>query len=110
VTTPLVQRVLAGHRPKIACISNCVDPCNHGEESNRVGYCIADSLADARGGNYETGLFFSGSNGYRVKKLQSVQEVIEKLVGLREDNDTWVEEREVVEESPFVRAVAASAG
>ncbi|MBI4081381.1 MAG: nitronate monooxygenase [Candidatus Lambdaproteobacteria bacterium] len=110
VTTPLVQRVLAGHRPKIACISNCVDPCNHGEESNRVGYCIADSLADARGGKYETGLFFSGSNGYRVKKLQPVQEVIEKLVGLRADDDTWEEEREVPEESPFVRAVAATAG
>lgn len=99
VTTPLVQRVLAGVRPKIPCISNCVTPCNHGQESNKVGYCIADALGDAWNGNLDTGLFFSGSNGYRVNRLQSVQEVVEKLAGLRADDDTW-EEDEVDEEVP----------
>ena len=92
INTPLMQRVQSGVRPKIPCISNCVDPCDHGKESNKVGYCIADSLSDARNGVYDTGLFFSGSNGYRLTKLQSVQELVEKLVGLREDNDTWVED------------------
>lgn len=92
VNTPLVQRVLTGFRPKIPCISNCVTPCDHGKESNRVGYCIADALGDAWGGFLETGLFFTGSNGYRVTKLQSVRELIEKLVGLREDTDTWEED------------------
>ena len=92
VTTPLIQRVLNGVRPKIPCISNCVEPCDHGKESNKVGYCIADSLGDARNGVYDSGLFFSGSNGYRLNKIQSVQELMEKLVGLREDDDTWEED------------------
>lgn len=91
VTTPLIQRVQAGFRPKIPCISNCVTPCDHGTESNKVGYCIADSLGDACNGILESGLFFTGSNGYRLNKMQPVQELIEKLTGLREDDDTWEE-------------------
>ena len=97
ITTPLVQRVLAGNRPKITCISNCVMPCDHGQESNRVGYCIADALGDSQRGIMETGLFFSGSNGYRVTRLQSVQELMEKLAGVREDTDTWEEDPNFIE-------------
>jgi nitronate monooxygenase len=97
VTTPLVERISGGQRPKITCISNCVTPCNHGQESNKVGYCIADALGDAQRGRIDTGLFFSGSNGYRVTKLQSVHELFEKLAGLREDDDTWQEDPTYVE-------------
>ena len=93
-TTPLLQKVHAGVRPKIPCISNCVTPCDHGKESNKVGYCIADSLGDACNGLVESGLFFTGSNGYRVTKLQSVQELIEKLVGIRKDDEVWEEHPE----------------
>jgi nitronate monooxygenase len=112
ITTPLVQRVLAGVRPKIPCISNCVTPCDHGKESNKVGYCIADSLGDSWGGHLDTGLFFTGSNGYRLRVLQSVQELIEKLVGLREDGDTWEEHPEDDEMLVATRpeSVAATAG
>ena len=108
VTTPLMDRVLSGQRPRITCISNCVMPCDHGVESNKVGYCIADALGDARNGVYDTGLFFSGSNGYRLNRLQSVQELIEKLVGLREDTDTWEEDPSIPDE--VVEPRAASAG
>jgi nitronate monooxygenase len=101
VTTPLMDRVLSGVRPRITCISNCVTPCDHGVESNKVGYCIADSLADARGGVYESGLFFTGSNGYRLNHLQHVSELIEKLAGLREDNDTWFEDTSIPDEVMF---------
>ena len=103
-----MQRVSAGQRPKITCISNCVTPCNHGQESNKVGYCIADALGDAQRGRMETGLFFSGSNGYRVKKLQSVHDLIEKLAGVCEDNDVWEEDHSYVE-LPDQTSVAARA-
>jgi nitronate monooxygenase len=112
-TTPLVQRVLAGVRPKIPCISNCVTPCDHGKESNKVGYCIADALGDAWGGHLDTGLYFTGSNGYRVNRLQSVQELIEKLAGVRVDDDTWEEQPEDDEMLLGMREqenVAATAG
>jgi nitronate monooxygenase len=72
-------------------------PCDHGQESNRVGYCIADALGDSQRGIMETGLFFSGSNGYRVTRLQSVQELMEKLAGVREDTDTWEEDPNFIE-------------
>lgn len=65
--------------PKVQCISNCVAPCNRGHEAKIVGYCIADRLGAAYNGDIETGLFFSGSNGYRIEKIISVKELMEKL-------------------------------
>ena len=65
--------------PKVQCISNCVAPCNRGHEAKLVGYCIADRLGAAYQGDVETGLFFSGSNGYRIDKIISVEELIQKL-------------------------------
>jgi nitronate monooxygenase len=65
--------------PKVQCISNCVAPCNRGHEAKIVGYCIADRLGAAYKGDLDTGLFFSGSNGYRIEKIISVKELMEKL-------------------------------
>ena len=59
-----------------------------------MGQCIPDSLGDAWNGVVESGLFFTGSNGYRLNKIQTVEELIEKLMGIREDNDTWEEDPE----------------
>ena len=109
VTTPLVQRVQAGVRPKIPCISNCVSPCNHGKESNKVGYCIADSLGDAWGGVYQTGLFFSGSNGYRVNQLYTVQGVIDRLNGVIPDEDYWDESGPIETLLPPAESIAVGA-
>ena len=65
--------------PKVQCISNCVAPCNRGVEAKAVGYCIADRLGAAYNGDEDTGLFFSGANGYKLNKIISVKELIEKL-------------------------------
>ena len=65
--------------PKVQCISNCVAPCNRGVEAKAVGYCIADRLGAAYNGDEETGLFFTGANGYRINKIITVKELIEKL-------------------------------
>ena len=80
VQTRLQTMVAEGTAPKIACISNCVWPCNRGEEARAVGYCIADRLSDAYDGREETGLFFTGSNGYRLNEIISVHELMEKLM------------------------------
>lgn len=66
--------------PKVACISNCVAPCHRGVEAKAVGYCIADRLGAAYQGDLDTGLFFTGSNGYRMDKIISVHELMEKLI------------------------------
>lgn len=65
--------------PAIKCISNCVAPCERGVEAKAVGFCIADRLSDAYEGNTEFGLFFSGSNGYRIQEIITVAELMKKL-------------------------------
>lgn len=80
VRTNLLDLVDKRMGPKINCISNCVSPCQRGKEATKVGYCIADRLYDAWSGRKETGLFFTGANGYRLQELISVKELINKLV------------------------------
>lgn len=80
VRTNLIKMVEKKEGPPIRCISNCVSPCHRGQEAKVVGYCIADRLFDAYKGKAETGLFFTGSNGYRLNEIISVKELIEKLV------------------------------
>lgn len=80
VVTNLTHLVEKREGPAIKCISNCVAPCNRGEEAKEVGFCIADRLSDAFMGNTETGLFFSGTNGYKLKEIISVKELIDKLM------------------------------
>ena len=85
VKTQLHRDIEAKKAPKIACISNCVAPCNRGVEAKAVGYCIADRLTDAYDGIKESGLFFTGANGYRLKEIITVKELIDKLMN-GEDN------------------------
>jgi nitronate monooxygenase len=80
VRTNLHTLIDAHTGPSIKCISNCVAPCNRGVEAKVVGFCIADRLSDAYAGNLEFGLYFSGSNGYRLDKVISVKELMEKLI------------------------------
>ncbi|UCM99637.1 nitronate monooxygenase family protein [Sulfurimonas sp. SWIR-19] len=80
VVTNLTRMVEKREGPAIKCISNCVAPCNRGEEAKIVGFCIADRLSDAYEGNLETGLFFSGTNGYKLNEIITVKELIDKLM------------------------------
>jgi nitronate monooxygenase len=80
VRTNLIELVDKREGPAIRCISNCVSPCHRGQEAKAVGYCIADRLSDAYFGKKETGLFFTGSNGYKLNEIISVKELINKLV------------------------------
>jgi nitronate monooxygenase len=81
VFTALQRAIEAGTAPKVKCISNCLQPCGKGEGAKTAGYCIADRLSDAWKGDLETGLFFSGSNGGRLKDLVTVRELVEELTG-----------------------------
>ncbi|MDR1450989.1 MAG: nitronate monooxygenase [Helicobacteraceae bacterium] len=80
IRTNLVNLIDKRQGPIVRCVSNCVIPCKRGVKAKSVGYCIADRLGDAAEGNLETGLFFSGSNGYRIDRLISVNDLIKKLV------------------------------
>jgi len=80
IRTNLINLVDKRMGPKIQCISNCVSPCQRGKEAKQVGYCIADRLFDAYSGKKESGLFFTWANGYKLKELISVKELMHKLV------------------------------
>ena len=80
VKSQLHADIEAGTAPKVACISNCVAPCNRGVEAKIVGYCIADRLSDAYDGIKESGLFFTGANGYKLKEIITVKELMSKLM------------------------------
>ena len=79
VRTSLQRRIEAGTAPLVRCVSNCLSPCGHGKGAAAVGYCIADRLADAMHGDEESGLFFTGSNGAKLRELVSVRDLIEEL-------------------------------
>jgi nitronate monooxygenase len=80
ITTTLHENIKKGTAPKIKCVSNCVKECNHGEGAKKVGYCIADRLSDTIIGKNETGLFFTGSNGFKANEIISVHELMNKLI------------------------------
>ncbi len=80
IKTNLVNLVEKREGPAIKCISNCVAPCHRGIEAKEVGFCIADRLSDAYNGDTELGLFFSGTNGYRLNSLMTVKELMLKLI------------------------------
>lgn len=79
VRTNLVELIEKREGPAIKCISNCVAPCHRGVEAKIVGFCIADRLSDAYEGNKELGLFFTGSNGYRIDTLVHVKDLMKEL-------------------------------
>ena len=81
VRTTLQKSIESKSAPVVKCISNCIAPCKSGEEAKEVGYCIADRLADAVLENVDTGLYFSGSNGYKTDKIVSVAELMKELMG-----------------------------
>lgn len=81
VQTELQRRLTTGEAPAVKCISDCVAPCAKGEGARNAGYCIADRLDDARTGKTDTGLFFTGSNGWKLQDYLPVQELVEELTG-----------------------------
>lgn len=89
VRTELQRRIESGTAPQVRCVSQCLQPCQGGKGAAAAGYCIADRLADAQRGLEDTGLFFSGSNGWRLEELVSVRDLMEELTqdpGLQRNN------------------------
>jgi len=79
VITELHKKIADGTAPKVKCISNCITPCEHGKGAIKVGYCIADRLADSMNGDKELGLFFTGSSGWKLRDLIPVRDLISEI-------------------------------
>jgi nitronate monooxygenase len=67
------------------CFAKCLKHCAC--RDNRETYCIASVLDKAQRGNTAEGLFFAGSNAWRIKKIVPVQTLMDELVGIRVDSE-----------------------
>jgi len=89
IKTSLVEKILKGKAPKPdpkkcqGCIGIVCDK----------SYCILEALENARKGDLENGLFFCGSNVWRVKEIAPVKELINELV---------LEANEILKNQPLV--------
>ena len=80
ILTPMLKRYFSHSDTEVEpCIANCLSHCVY--KSTRKTFCIAKALVNALQGNWEDGLFFCGSNVWKVKKIQKVKEIFDELVG-----------------------------
>lgn len=77
INTPLMQRIKAGKKFLAKKCNNCLTGCKKNAE---IPYCISRALIEAVKGNFEDGLFFTGSNAYRIDKIVSVKELINEIM------------------------------
>lgn len=76
VNSPLVQRLAAGMRQPPAHCSGCIKSSRPAE----TPFCITHALIEAVKGNWEEGLFFSGSRVDLVDRMRTVPDLIDELM------------------------------
>jgi NAD(P)H-dependent flavin oxidoreductase YrpB (nitropropane dioxygenase family) len=70
-----IDQVNLGATKPFKCAWNCLSSCNY----KTAPYCIAGALYNASLGKMDEGFAFTGSNGYRATRIQSVSEVFGEL-------------------------------
>lgn len=74
--TPLIERVKANLSVKAEKCIRCLRPCN----PLAAPYCITSALIQAVKGDYENGLYFCGSNAWRIQEMTNVSGLIDELM------------------------------
>jgi len=77
IRTEFVDKVMRGERVPFKCSYRCLKSC----DPKTVPYCIANALCNAVIGDLDNAVVFAGSNVSRVKKIVSVKELINDIVG-----------------------------
>ena len=73
--SPLIEKLESGRIPPKRC-ARCLHPC----DPAATPYCITKALVEAMKGNWEEGLFFCGSNAWRMDKLMHVSTLMEEIM------------------------------
>lgn len=73
--SPLMVRQQGGSEPRDWKCIGCIRPC----DPQTTPYCITKALIAAVKGDWENGLFFCGSNAWRLDRMLSVRELMELL-------------------------------
>lgn len=75
IQNDFLDAVTEGNKIPFSCPWKCLRTCDYTE----APYCIANALTQARLGHLQNGFVFSGSNGYRIHEIISVQDLINEL-------------------------------
>ncbi|MBR4400095.1 MAG: nitronate monooxygenase [Synergistes sp.] len=78
IMSPLIERYLSGGLKKAICRRLCLSHCllrTHNET-----FCIAEALVSAYKGDWENGLFFCGSNVFKVRSIEKLKEIVNELI------------------------------
>lgn len=74
VKTPFIEKMEKGGDVSVEkCRFKCLKKCSY-------KYCINDRLMAAFDGDIENGLFFSGSNTFKMKEILPVREIFDRFV------------------------------
>ena len=77
INSPLLKRLDEGGTfPALRC-SGCLTAC---PKNDSIPYCISRALIAAVKGDWENGLFFTGSNADRVDRIMSVSDLLDEIM------------------------------
>ncbi|MCL2683670.1 MAG: nitronate monooxygenase family protein [Synergistaceae bacterium] len=76
---PFVEKYISDCVESKPCMAACLSHCKYLE--NGTTFCIAQALIDAYMGDWETGLFFTGSNVVKCSGMSTVAAIFKELVG-----------------------------
>jgi nitronate monooxygenase len=76
IRTNFLKDIAAGKKMRFKCAWRCLKSC----DIKNARYCISLVLDNARQGILDKGLFFAGSNAYRVDKIVAVSELLQELI------------------------------
>ncbi len=78
IYSPMVKRYLEGTLERTPCRTPCLTHCIC--RLKHETFCIAEALVSAYKGDWENGLFFCGSNVFKVKSIMKVKELMDELL------------------------------
>ncbi len=64
-----------------ACPTGCLRKCTYKTDQER--FCIVHALDRAQRGDLETGLIFCGTNAWKAKRIETVQEIFNELFDIQ---------------------------
>jgi nitronate monooxygenase len=76
---PFVTKYMEGRVESKPCMAACLSHCTYLKD--RTTFCIAGALVDAYMGDWETGLFFCGSNVVKCTKIEKAADIFKELIG-----------------------------
>jgi nitronate monooxygenase len=79
--SPLIEKYIKDAIDSVSCWANCLSQCRL--RTDKLTFCIADALISAYRGDWENGLFFCGTNVWKVKAIQKVKDIFDELIGVK---------------------------